>query len=77
MGEANNLGAPRPNPLAFHEGLDNMIAEPLVVVVSSTRGWPGTSPKMTESFNTDLSFGLVLCAEEFQYVNSRPSQIAA
>lgn len=37
MGKAKKLGAPRPNPARFQEGIDNVIAEPLVVVVVPTR----------------------------------------
>lgn len=37
MGKAKKLGAARPNPLTFQEGIDNVIAEPLVVVVVPTR----------------------------------------
>ncbi|KAL7920827.1 P-loop containing nucleoside triphosphate hydrolase protein [Trichoderma austrokoningii] len=37
MGKAKKLGAPRPNPARFQEGVDNVIAEPLVVVVVPTR----------------------------------------
>ncbi|KAK1238363.1 hypothetical protein MKX07_006509 [Trichoderma sp. CBMAI-0711] len=37
MGKAKKLGAPRPNPLTFQEGIDNVTAEPLVVVVVPTR----------------------------------------
>ncbi|KAM0260632.1 hypothetical protein ACHAQJ_002695 [Trichoderma viride] len=37
MGKAKKLGAPRPNPARFQEGIDNVVAEPLVVVVVPTR----------------------------------------
>lgn len=37
MGKAKKLGAPRPNPLTFQDGIDNVTAEPLVVVVVPTR----------------------------------------
>ncbi|KAL7929584.1 P-loop containing nucleoside triphosphate hydrolase protein [Trichoderma chlorosporum] len=37
MGKAKKLGAYRPNPLTFQEGIDNVTAEPLVVVVVPTR----------------------------------------
>lgn len=37
MGKAKKLGAYRPNPLKFQEGIDNVTAEPLVVVVVPTR----------------------------------------
>ncbi|KAK7426764.1 hypothetical protein QQZ08_006800 [Neonectria magnoliae] len=37
MGKAKKLAAPRPNPLTFQEGLDEVTAEPLVLIVVPTR----------------------------------------
>ncbi|UKZ76706.1 hypothetical protein TrVFT333_004415 [Trichoderma virens FT-333] len=37
MGKAKKLGAYRPNPLTFQDGVDNVTAEPLVVIVVPTR----------------------------------------
>lgn len=37
MGKAKKLAAPRPNPLTFREGLDEVTAEPLVLIVVPTR----------------------------------------
>ncbi|KAJ4133124.1 hypothetical protein NW754_015935 [Fusarium falciforme] len=37
MGKTKKLAAPRPNPLTFREGLDEVTAEPLVLVVVPTR----------------------------------------
>lgn len=37
MGKAKKLAAPRPNPLTFQEGVDEVIAEPLVLIVVPTR----------------------------------------
>ncbi|RFU76909.1 dead deah box rna helicase [Trichoderma arundinaceum] len=37
MGKAKKLGAYRPNPARFQEGVDNVTAEPLVLVVVPTR----------------------------------------
>lgn len=37
MGKAKKLAAPRPNPATFREGIDDVTAEPLVLVVVPTR----------------------------------------
>lgn len=37
MGKAKKLAAPRPNPATFREGVDEVTAEPLVLVVAPTR----------------------------------------
>lgn len=37
MGKAKKLAAPRPNPLTFQEGVDEVTAEPLVLIVVPTR----------------------------------------
>ncbi|KAM3497537.1 hypothetical protein MY10362_009116 [Beauveria mimosiformis] len=37
MGKAKKLAAPRPNPVTFCEGRDEVTAEPLVLIVSPTR----------------------------------------
>lgn len=37
MGKAKKLAAPRPNPATFREGVDQVTAEPLVLVVAPTR----------------------------------------
>lgn len=37
MGKAKKLAAPRPNPLTFREGMDEVRAEPLVLIVVPTR----------------------------------------
>ncbi|KAF5017981.1 hypothetical protein F66182_10050 [Fusarium sp. NRRL 66182] len=37
MGKAKKLAAPRPNPLTFREGIDEVTAEPLVLIVVPTR----------------------------------------
>lgn len=37
MGKAKKLTAPRPNPSTFREGVDEVTAEPLVLVVVPTR----------------------------------------
>lgn len=37
MGKAKQMAAPRPNPATFREGLDNVVAEPLVLIVAPTR----------------------------------------
>ncbi|KAM3432236.1 hypothetical protein MY4824_006670 [Beauveria thailandica] len=37
MGKAKKLAAPRPNPVTFCEGRDEVIAEPLVLIVAPTR----------------------------------------
>lgn len=37
MGKAKKLSAPRPNPVTFREGIDEVTAEPLVLVVVPTR----------------------------------------
>ncbi|KAF4345965.1 ATP-dependent RNA helicase [Fusarium beomiforme] len=37
MGKAKKLAAPRPNPLTFREGVDEVVAEPLVLIVVPTR----------------------------------------
>lgn len=37
MGKAKKLAAPRPNPATFRDGVDNVTAEPLVLVVCPTR----------------------------------------
>lgn len=37
MGKAKKLAAPRPNPATFQEGRDEVIAEPLVLIVVPTR----------------------------------------
>ncbi|KAF7554003.1 hypothetical protein G7Z17_g3255 [Cylindrodendrum hubeiense] len=37
MGKAKKLAAPRPNPLTFQEGIDEVTAEPLVLIVVPTR----------------------------------------
>ncbi|KAM0556885.1 hypothetical protein ACHAPJ_005558 [Fusarium lateritium] len=37
MGKAKKLAAPRPNPINFREGIDEVTAEPLVLIVVPTR----------------------------------------
>ena len=37
MGKAKRLAAPRPNPSTFREGIDEVTAEPLVLIVVPTR----------------------------------------
>ncbi|QPH18825.1 hypothetical protein C2857_003925 [Epichloe festucae Fl1] len=37
MGKAKKLAAPRPNPATFREGVDQVTAQPLVLVVAPTR----------------------------------------
>lgn len=37
MGKAKKLAAPRPNPATFREGIDEVRAEPLVLIVVPTR----------------------------------------
>ncbi|KAI9163282.1 ATP-dependent RNA helicase ded1 [Paramyrothecium foliicola] len=37
MGKAKKLAAPRPNPATFREGIDEVTAEPLVLIVAPTR----------------------------------------
>ncbi|KAH7157447.1 P-loop containing nucleoside triphosphate hydrolase protein [Dactylonectria estremocensis] len=37
MGKAKKLAAPRPNPITFREGIDEVTAEPLVLIVVPTR----------------------------------------
>ena len=37
MGKAKKLAAPRPNPSTFQQGIDEVTAEPLVLVVVPTR----------------------------------------
>lgn len=37
MGKAKKLAAPRPNPVTFCEGRDEVTAEPLVLIVAPTR----------------------------------------
>ncbi|KAH6894068.1 P-loop containing nucleoside triphosphate hydrolase protein [Thelonectria olida] len=37
MGKAKTLAAPRPNPVTFREGMDEVTAEPLVLIVVPTR----------------------------------------
>ncbi|KAG6010965.1 hypothetical protein E4U43_008519 [Claviceps pusilla] len=37
MGKAKKLAAPRPNPATFREGVDQVTAEPLVLLVAPTR----------------------------------------
>lgn len=37
MGKAKKFAAPRPNPASFQEGIDEVTAEPLVLVVVPTR----------------------------------------
>lgn len=37
MGKAKKIAAPRPNPLTFREGMDEVRAEPLVMIVVPTR----------------------------------------
>jgi ATP-dependent RNA helicase DDX3X len=37
MGKAKKLAAFRPNPLTFREGVDEVVAEPLVLIVVPTR----------------------------------------
>jgi ATP-dependent RNA helicase DDX3X len=37
MGKAKTLAAPRPNPATFREGMDEVTAEPLVLIVVPTR----------------------------------------
>lgn len=37
MGKAKKLAAPRPNPATFRDGLDEVTAEPLVLIIAPTR----------------------------------------
>lgn len=37
MGKAKKLAAPRPNPETFREGIDEVVAEPLALIVLPTR----------------------------------------
>lgn len=37
MGKAKKLAAPRPNPMKYVEGIDNVTAEPLVLIIVPTR----------------------------------------
>src|SRR5207249_4555905 len=37
MGKAKKLAAPRPNPETFRDGIDEVVAEPLVLIVLPTR----------------------------------------
>lgn len=37
MGKAKKLAAPRPNPATFSQGIDEVAAEPLVLIVVPTR----------------------------------------
>lgn len=37
MGKAKKLAAPRPNPVTFREGVDEVTAEPLVLIIAPTR----------------------------------------